>query len=124
MENKQHPTMGNGKICYIEIPALDIQLSATFYEKTFGWQLRKNDDGSISFDDAVGEVSGMWVTGRKISTEPGIIVSIMVDNIEDTVSGISNNGGNILQTSNPNASERTAIFTDPAGNIFSIYLHR
>ena len=31
------PTLGNGKICYIEIPANDIQRSAEFYEKVFGW---------------------------------------------------------------------------------------
>ena len=38
MENNKHPTLGNGKVCYIEIPALDINRSAEFYEKVFGWQ--------------------------------------------------------------------------------------
>jgi len=37
-----HPTFGNGKICYIEIPAIDIALSAAFYEKVFGWRIRKD----------------------------------------------------------------------------------
>jgi predicted enzyme related to lactoylglutathione lyase len=32
------PTLGNGKICYVEMPASDIQRSAEFYEKVFGWQ--------------------------------------------------------------------------------------
>ncbi|WP_259091613.1 VOC family protein [Mucilaginibacter dorajii] len=27
------PIFGNGKICYIEIPADDIQVSAAFFEK-------------------------------------------------------------------------------------------
>jgi uncharacterized protein len=26
------PTLGNGKICYVEIPANDVQRSAEFYE--------------------------------------------------------------------------------------------
>jgi hypothetical protein len=31
MANNNHPTMGNGKVCYVEIPALDVNRSATFY---------------------------------------------------------------------------------------------
>ncbi|HYN10334.1 MAG TPA: VOC family protein [Vicinamibacterales bacterium] len=34
------PTLGNGKICYIEIPATDVAQSADFYHKVFGWQIR------------------------------------------------------------------------------------
>ena len=30
------PTPANGKVCYIEIPAAEIQRSADFYEKVFG----------------------------------------------------------------------------------------
>ena len=52
------PTFGNGKICYIEIHAIDAAGSADFYSRVFGWQIRKRGDGSISFDDGVGEVSG------------------------------------------------------------------
>ena len=58
------PTLANGKICYIEIPALDIERSAAFYGAVFGWNIRKRTDGTMSFDDGVGEVSGSWVTGR------------------------------------------------------------
>ncbi len=31
-------TPTNGKICYIEMPALDIRRSADFYAKVFGWK--------------------------------------------------------------------------------------
>lgn len=30
------PTLSNGKICYIEIPAINVRRSAEFYEKIFG----------------------------------------------------------------------------------------
>lgn len=43
MENKQ-PTYGNGKICYLEIPANDIEVSASFYEKSVGWKIRRGND--------------------------------------------------------------------------------
>lgn len=53
-----NPTLGNGKICYLEIPASDIDTSVRFYQAVFGWAVRTRDDGSIAFDDGVGEVSG------------------------------------------------------------------
>ncbi|HSB10599.1 MAG TPA: VOC family protein [Blastocatellia bacterium] len=50
MENKQRPTLGNGKVCYIEIPAVDITRSASFYHEVFGWRIRQRSYGSIAFD--------------------------------------------------------------------------
>ena len=52
------PTMANGKICYIEIPALDIEQSANFYRTVFGWMIRKNGEGHTAFDDCFGQVNG------------------------------------------------------------------
>ena len=49
-------TYATGKICYIELPATDIARSAEFYQKVFGWSVRKRGDGSTAFDDGVGEV--------------------------------------------------------------------
>ena len=48
------PILSNGKICYIEIPALDLSRSAEFYRGVFGWQIRQRGDGSTAFDDGVG----------------------------------------------------------------------
>ena len=38
------PTVKNGKICYIEIPAIDIARSAAFYANVFGWGIRRRGD--------------------------------------------------------------------------------
>jgi len=32
------PTLANGKICYVEIPAVDVSRSAAFYRDVFGWE--------------------------------------------------------------------------------------
>jgi predicted enzyme related to lactoylglutathione lyase len=125
MENNTHPTFGNGKVCYIEIPATDIQRSASFYKTVFGWQVRERGDGSTAFDDGVGEVSGTWVTGRKAATDPAsLLVHIMVDNAAATLELIVANGGKIVQAIGKDAPEITAKFSDPAGNVFGIYQHR
>src|SRR6266699_4174558 len=72
------PNYRTGKICYIEIPAIDISQSAQFYQRAFGWQIRQRNDGSTAFDDTIGEVSGTWVPGRPPSHVPGLLVYIMV----------------------------------------------
>ena len=45
------PTLVNGKISYIEIPATDIARSADFYKRACGWQVRQRGDGQTAFDD-------------------------------------------------------------------------
>jgi uncharacterized protein len=118
-----HPTFGNGKICYIVMPATDISRSAEFYEKVFGWNVRRRDDGSTAFDDGVGEVSGTWILGLPPATKPGLMVHIMVDDAEATVELIKKHGGKIVQEIGKDHPEITAHFSDPAGNVLGIYQH-
>lgn len=118
------PTLTNGKICYIEIPAIDIQRSSDFYAKVFGWPLRKRDNGQIVFDDGPGEVSGTWVTGRPPSTQPGLLVYIMVDDVAATIDAVIANGGELVQPIGADAPEITARFRDPAGNVIGLYQQR
>jgi predicted enzyme related to lactoylglutathione lyase len=115
------PTRANGKICYIEIPALDVRRSAEFYEKVFGWRIRQRGDGSIAFDDGVGEVSGTWVRNRPPATAPGLLIYIMVDSVAATIDALLAHGGELVQPIGMDAPEITARFRDPAGNVFGLY---
>ena len=65
MAAQEHPTFGNGKICYIELPSRNLDESIDFYKTVFDWNVRKRDDGSVGFDDSVNEVSGTWRIDRK-----------------------------------------------------------
>jgi uncharacterized protein len=115
------PTYGNGKICYVEMPATDIARSAEFYRRVFGWNVRRRGDGSTAFDDIVGEVSGTWVLGRPPSTEPGFLIYIMVDSVAATIETVIANGGEIVQPIGADAPEITARFRDPGGNVLGLY---
>ena len=115
------PSFANGKICYIEIPAVDVLRSSEFYRNIFGWNLRKRGDGSIAFDDGVGEVSGTWVLGRPPATTPGLLVYIMVDSVTATIERVKANGGEIVQPIGVDAPEITARFRDPGGNVVGFY---
>src|SRR5215470_1423656 len=115
------PSLGNGKICYIEMPATDITRSAEFYRHVFGWNVRKRGDGSTAFDDSVGQVSGTWVVGRPPATKLGLLFYVLVDSVADTLKTIEANGGTIVQPIGADAPEITARFTDPGGNVIGPY---
>jgi predicted enzyme related to lactoylglutathione lyase len=115
------PTLANGKICYVEIPAIDVPRSALFYQAVFGWAVRRRGDGSTAFDDAVGEVSGTWVVGRPPSREPGLLLYIMVDSVAATIDAVIAHGGELVQPIGVDAPEITARFRDPAGNVIGLY---
>ncbi|MYN08255.1 VOC family protein [Pseudoduganella aquatica] len=70
------PKLGNGKICYILLPAIDPAVSAAFYERVFGWEIRRRDNGELTFNDGVGEVSGAWVTGQPPADPAGNIMGL------------------------------------------------
>jgi predicted enzyme related to lactoylglutathione lyase len=115
------PTLSNGKICYLEVPAFDVAQSATFYKTVFGWNVRQRSDGSTAFDDSVGEVSGTWKTGRPPSPEPGLLLYIIVDSVAATLDAVVAHGGEIVQPIGADAPEITARFRDPGGNVLGLY---
>jgi predicted enzyme related to lactoylglutathione lyase len=115
------PTLANGKLCYLEIPATDVERSARFYQAVFDWQIRQRGDGHTAFDDTTGEVSGAWVLGRPPMTEPGLLIYIWVDNAAASVEAVRANGGEIVQPIGADAPEITARFRDPAGNVLGVY---
>jgi len=121
MSASDPPTLATGKICYLEIPATDIDRSVDFYRRAFGWHIRRRDDGSVAFDDTVGEVSGTWVLDRPPSAEPGLLVYVMVADAAAAVEGVLGAGGEIVVPVDPASREQFATFRDPAGNVLGIY---
>lgn len=114
-------TSADGKICYIEIPAADVEESAEFYKKVFGWNVRRRSDGAVAFDDTIGEVSGTWVLGREPTRKPGVIFHIMVDDINKTLDYVVKNGCEIIQPVGADAPEISARILDPGGNVVGLY---
>ena len=115
------PTLGNGKICYIEMPATDPARSADFYSKVFGWNIRQRGDGATAFDDTVGQLSGAWVPGRSPADQPDFMIYIWVDSVAETITAVIANGCEIVQPIGADAPEITARFRDPGGNILGLY---
>jgi predicted enzyme related to lactoylglutathione lyase len=115
------PSDTNGKICYLELPAVDVARSAEFYAKAFGWKMRQRGDGHTAFDDPTGAVSGAFVLGRPAAGTPGLLVYIMVDSVAAALESILAIGGELAQPMGVDAPEITARFRDPAGNVLGLY---
>ena len=118
------PTLGHGKICYLEIPAIDVRRATEFYEKVFGWKTQRRGDGALTVTDGVGQVNGTWVTGVPPDSSPGILIYIMVDSVEATLEAVVAQSGQIAQPIGAHLPESTARFRDPAGNVLGLYQDR
>jgi predicted enzyme related to lactoylglutathione lyase len=103
------------------MPATDVQRSADFYQKTFGWQIRRRGDGATAFDDTTGEVSGAFVRGRPPASAPGILFYVMVDSVAAAVEAAVANGAELVQPIGADAPEITARLRDPGGNVIGLY---
>src|ERR1700716_2454222 len=114
------PKLVNGQVGYLEIPAIDIQRSADFYVKVFGWRITKRQDGSAAFEDTTGALRGTWVVGRSPTTEPGLLVFILVDDVPATIEDIVREGGEVVQSIGAETPE-VGRFHDPAGNVFGLF---
>ncbi len=115
------PTVANGKIFYLEMPATDVARSADFHKRVFGWVIRKRGEGGTAFDDTTGQVSGTGVLGPPPAAKPGLLFYIMVDSVASTVDMVVTHGGEIVQPIGADAPEITARFRDPAGNVIGLY---
>src|SRR5260370_11924869 len=115
------PTDRTGKICASKTPASDDKKSAEFYRRAFGWKTRQRGDGSTAFDDTVNEVSGTWVLGRPVATEPGLMVYIMVASAARALEAVRSAGGEIVDQVDPHAREAGATLLDPAAKPIGIH---
>ena len=112
------------RLCYLEIPAVDLAQAMTFYEKVFGWNIRHRDSDHPSFDDATGDVSGAWVTGRPAAHEAGLLPYIWVDSVDATLCQVTIYGGKVVDAphlDSPGGTSWIATFQDPAGNTIGLY---
>jgi len=111
----------NGSISYLFLPAVDVHQSAAFYEQIFGWEIHGRDTDHPGFDDGTGHLSGAWVTDQAIAREPGVLLYIYVDRIDEIIQQIETHGGEIVKAPYPEGNLWVATFRDPAGNVIGLW---
>ena len=112
---------GHGRLSYVQIPAVDVRESASWYERVFGWSVRGGGVDHLSFTDTTGDMIGAFVTGRVVSREPGILPHIYVHGIDNVLGLITANGGEIVKPPYPEGDLWVATFRDPAGNVLGVW---
>jgi PhnB protein len=107
-----------GQLCYLQIPADDIEISARFYERVFGWGVDPPDTGF----EAPGLI-GQWVTDRPVATEAGPVGWISVPDVLQTLGQAQEAGAIVRDEPMPDGPRLLASFLDPAGNMVGIVSH-
>jgi len=111
----------HGGLSYLEIPAVDAQQSATFYEHVLGWKIGRRETEDPRFEDATGHLIGRWVTGRAILREPGLLPYIYVEGIDVAVDRVVAHGGKVVKAPYPEGNLWVATVRDPAGNMIGLW---
>jgi predicted enzyme related to lactoylglutathione lyase/extradiol dioxygenase family protein len=105
-------TSTHGQIDYLQIPALDMERSARFYESVFGWSV---DPSSGSFE-APGLI-GQLTTDVKPGAGRGPILWISADSLYRALRQVEAGGGTVCGRPQLDGGERwLAEIEDPAGN--------
>jgi predicted enzyme related to lactoylglutathione lyase len=110
----------NGGLSYLEIPAIDLHESATFYENVLGWSVQL-DGTAAKFRDQTGHLIGRWLTGRAISRDAGLLPYIYVDRLEGVVERVPAHGGQLVKLPFAEGNLTVAIVRDPAGNLIGLW---
>lgn len=115
--------MASGIIEWIEIPAPNPQVLAAFYASVFGWEITEYHEPPYLFTDSSGRVRGGFTAMLEPMREYGVMVSITVDDLDETLETVEANSGEIVleRVDLPNGLGSFASIRDPAGNRLSLY---
>ena len=114
---------------WIEIRTSNIEATADFYESLFDWRVteRETAGGSdVWIFDTGGEPrvqnlrrGGIWL--RPEGESLGVVVYIVVDDIETTLKRVVELGGKAVTPKGPLGAGYGAYFADPSGNLLGLY---
>ncbi len=105
---------------YLRIPARDPRQLASFYEAVFGWAVRL-EPKNPSFEDGSGHVIGHFVDSMPPSGEAGVLPSVSVERLDDTLERALESGAEMVTPPHPEGDRWVAAFRDPSGNVIGVW---
>lgn len=107
---------------WVEIRVRDLQKSKNFYKSLFDWKISGDQNKDYDYwliDTGEEPRGGMW---RFPEGKPlGVLVYILVDNIDKTLENVVKQGGRIIAPKSKEGENAMATFADPDGNLFGLY---
>jgi len=114
---------------WVEIRTSDMEATASFYERLFGWRVvRREAAGESAYwiFDTGGEprtenlrCGGMWQ--RAAGEGPGVVVYVLVEDIEAALRKVVDLGGAVVTPKTPQGRAWRACFADPSGNVLGLW---
>jgi uncharacterized protein len=109
----------HGKVCYLQMPAVDSARAAAFYEAVFGW---RTEHPHQDFESP--GLIGQWVEDRPPAADAGPMIWIHVADLDQTLAAVVEHGGEIIDPPSPDGPTRTlATILDPEGNPIGLASH-
>lgn len=111
---------------WFEIPSTDLDASKSFYEKTLGISMTRNDDGPnpmVTFSSMEDEgVSGHLYPGEPAARGAGNTIHLAVkDRLEDAMARVPGAGGKVVSDIIPIPVGRFVYCQDPDGNSIGLF---
>ena len=105
-----HPP--HGSLGYLQVPALDLEASAAFYQIVLGWSV-DHENGGFEAPGLIGQLT----TEESPSDSGGPVLWICVDGLWPALDRVTSTGGRVLERPVLDGGERWLVtVTDPAGN--------
>ena len=109
------------KINYVELPAVNIHETKTFFMQAFGWSFEDFGPEYTAFSNQ-GLDGGFFKSDQKSLTDNGAALIIFYSqNLEATLAKIEKAGGVIVKPIFSFPGGRRFHFTEPSGNEFAVW---
>lgn len=109
------------KLNYVEFSSSDLQATKAFFEKAFGWSFVDYGPEYTAFSGQ-GLDGGFFKADLRSSTANGAALLVFYsNNLESTLSKVSNAGGKIIKPVFDFPGGRRFHFTEPSGNEFAVW---
>ena len=108
----------DGRMDYVEFPAIDIPKTKTFYSKVFGWKFTDYGPEYTSFED--GRLSGGFTTDRVVA-KGGALIVLYASDLAATEANVRGAGAEIVKETFSFPGGRRFHFADPSGNELAVW---
>ena len=115
--------MSKRNIVHVEIPAVNVDGSAKFYESLFGWKIMPMPDMNYTmFEAGDGDEYGGFPQVSDENPAGQVLVYIASDDIEADLKKVAQLGGKVLHPKvEIPGTGWYGVFQDPTGNVLAVY---
>ena len=118
-------SVSSAPICYMEIPAPNIEAAGAFYASIFGWRITPSnlsDKSYWEFSTGDGQLTGGLDPSIPVSAG-GVLLYLKVESITDALAAVKGSGGIVVREKFDIGGGYgfSAIFKDPNGNQLGLF---